>query len=423
MKKLLLTVAVLLAYGLTAGAQVYNVDDILRADRRKLSGCEGPYRFDAPAQTDAPKGFKPFYISHYGRHGSRYAWSSGTYTTIKKVLDAAASVGALTPRGIKLMGDFSAFYEVPLLNTGDLVALGAQQHREIARIMAESYPEVFADGGKVLARSSTSQRAIVSMNAFCVSLQKNAPKVDIDVNSLHTDMVIINATGAPRDIAVRRAGSVKLPESTGDFRARKYDESVLDLLFSDRSFLEELGGKTQFLSELFTLWQGYHNYCDGDWLEDIFTQDQALAFWEVDNYVGCYAGHGAQRYQQIPLVLDIVDNANEAIAGSGYKAHLRFGHDTVVNAVCPLLNLDGCGTMPANADEVKYWFQNYETPMAANIQFILYRSKKDPRILFKVLRNGHESTLPQLDAVEGPYYDWNDFTEWVKRLDAEHPAI
>ena len=339
------------------------------------------------------------------------------------MLDAAASVGALTPRGEKLMADFYAFYEVPLINTGDLVSLGAQQHREIARIMAQSFPEVFADGGMVLARSSTSQRAIVSMNAFCVSLQKNAPKVDIEASSLHTDMIVVNATGAPRDIAQRRAGTVVFPESGADFRARKIDDSVLDLLFKDRTFLEELGGRTQFLSDLFSLWQGYHNYCDDDWMEDIFTPEQAFSYWEVDNYVGCYMGHASQRYQQIPLVLDIVKCADEAIAGSGYKAHLRFGHDTVVNSVCPLLNLDGCGTMPDNADEVKYWFQNYETPMAANIQFILYRSKKDPRILFKVLRNGRECTLPQLNAVSGPYYDWEDFRAWVKQLDAEHPVI
>ncbi len=419
--KRILTSLLALATCIAAGAQNYNVLDILRSDRQLLSACEGPYRFDNPVLTAAPKGFKPFYISHYGRHGSRYAWNAGTYTTIQKVLEAAASVDALTPRGEKLLGDFTAFYEVPLMNAGDLVELGAEQHKGIARIMAESFPEVFADGGKVLAMSSTSQRAIVSMDAFCVSLQKYAPKVDIEGNSLHTNMLIVNPGSAPREIRQQRAGKVELPETLADFQKRKYIyDDVLDRLFTDRGFLEELGGRTQFLSELFTLWRGYHNYCDGDWMEDIFTPEEALAYWEVDNY-DCYAGHGAQRYQQMPLVLDIVARADEAIAGSGYKAHLRFGHDTVVNAVCPLLNINGCGYMPDKADDVKYWFQNYDTPMAANIQFVLYRSKKDPRILFKLLRNGHEATLPQLTPVSGPYYDWNDFRAWVEQLDKEHP--
>jgi hypothetical protein len=421
MKRLLASLLVLTAC-FTAGAQTYDVLDVLRSDRRLVSGCEGPYRFDEAVQTPAPKGFKPFYISHYGRHGSRYAWNSATYTVIQKVLETAASVGALTPRGERLFADFTAFYEVPLMNTGDLVELGAQQHKEIARIMAQSFPEVFADGGMVSAMSSTSQRAIVSMNAFCVSLQKYAPKVDIEGNSLHTNMLIVNPNSAPREIRQQRAGKVELPETLDEFRTRKYVyEDVLDRLFTDRGFLEEMGGKTQFLSELAALWRGYHNYCDSDWMEDIFTQEEALAYWEVDNY-DCYVGHGGQRYQQMPLVLDIVDRADEAIAGSGYKAHLRFGHDTVVNAICPLLNINGCGYMPDKADDVKYWFQNYDTPMAANIQFILYRSKKDARILFKLLRNGQEATLPQLTPVSGPYYDWNDFRAWVEKLDAEHPV-
>ena len=29
------------------------------------------YEFNPIQDTPAPKGFKPFYISHYGRHGSR----------------------------------------------------------------------------------------------------------------------------------------------------------------------------------------------------------------------------------------------------------------------------------------------------------------------------------------------------------------
>ena len=69
MKRFLLLLATLLPF--FAYAQVNDVLDIVAADRGKLSGCEGPYRFDAPALTPAPKGYTPFYISHYGRHGSR----------------------------------------------------------------------------------------------------------------------------------------------------------------------------------------------------------------------------------------------------------------------------------------------------------------------------------------------------------------
>ena len=403
--------------------QVYDVLDQVASSREKAAGVEGPYRFDAAPLTPAPKGYVPFYISHYGRHGSRYAWNARTYTKIKEVLDAAMAVDALTPRGKKLYEDFMAFYQVPLMNMGDLSRLGWQQHTEIARIMYEQFPEVFKDGGDVLARASTSQRAIVSMNAFTVSLQKYAPKLEITMNSLHTNLPVTNPTGAPKEIAGYYEGEVRVPESTTEFRDRMTDyDAILGKLFTDKGFLEEIGGRREFVYELFNLWAGYHNYCDGDWLEDIFTKDQLLKLWEAENY-SVYAGHSRNRYRMIPLLRDIIGLADEAVRTGEYKGHFRFGHDTIVNAICPLLNINGSGFEPDKAEDVKYWFQNYDTPKAANIQFVLYRSKKNPEILFKLLRNGSEATLPQLKPVSGPYYRWEDFKSWAASVFEAHPRI
>lgn len=413
----------LLAFASSVSGQVYDVLQIVASDRNKSAGVEGPYRFDAAPLTPAPKGYVPFYISHYGRHGSRYAWSASTYTKVKDVLDAAADAGALTLRGEKLRKDFLDFYEIPLINMGDLTDLGREQHNEIARIMCEQFPEVFKDGGAVLARSSTSQRAIVSMNAFTVSLQKHAPKVDIAMDALHTSLLYTNPTAAPRGIAEFYEGEIIVPESTTDFRNRMTDyDAILGRLFKDRGFMEELGGRFDFVYQLYTLWCGYKYYCDGDWMEDIFTPEQLLAEWESENYLQ-YIGHSRNRYRMIPIVRDIIGCADEAIATGNYKGHFRFGHDTVFNALCPLLNINGGGFEATRAEDVKYWFQNYNTSKAANLQFVLYRSKKNPEILFKVLRNGEEVSLPQIQAVDGPYYRWNDFKDWAEELFRNHPRV
>ena len=42
------------------------------ATPEKTGGVYWTYPLDFAPQTKAPKGYKPFYISHYGRHGSRY---------------------------------------------------------------------------------------------------------------------------------------------------------------------------------------------------------------------------------------------------------------------------------------------------------------------------------------------------------------
>lgn len=415
--------AALLCPSSPSRAQVPDVIGIVSADRDKIAGVEGPYRFDAAPLTPAPKGYTPFYISHYGRHGSRYAWNSETYTLIKKILDAAAKAGSLTSRGQKLHEDFNAFYQEPLINTGDLSDLGMEQHKRIARIMCGEFPEVFKDGGKVLARASTSQRAIVSMNAFTVSLQKCVPDLEIEMNSLHTNLLVTNPGGAPKEIARYYQGELLVPESAAAFRDRMTDyDAILGKLFTDRGFLEEIGGRRNFVYELFNLWAGYHNYSGGDWLEDIFTPEQLLAQWECENYLH-YVGHTRNRYRMIPLVEDMIALADEAIATGSRKGDFRFGHDTVFNALCALLNVNGSGHEPSKAEDVKYWFQNYDTPKAANLQFVFYKSKKSPEILFKLLRNGSEVTLPQIQPVTGPYYKWSEFKEWASSMMKAHPRV
>jgi hypothetical protein len=52
--------------------------------------------------------------------------------------------------------------------------------------------------------------------------------------------------------------------------------------------------------------------------------------------------------------------------------------------------------------------------MGANLQFIFYRSKRSPAILFKILLNGEEAHLP-LPAANWPYYDWSDFKARYER--------
>ena len=43
--------------------------------------CSYPYpRHEVPKLTPAPKGYKPFYMSHYGRHGSRWLHDPAQYS-------------------------------------------------------------------------------------------------------------------------------------------------------------------------------------------------------------------------------------------------------------------------------------------------------------------------------------------------------
>lgn len=58
------------------------------------------YAYPAPGvQTKAPKGYEPFYISHFGRHGSRWLISDEEYIRVMEVFEKAHQAGKLTPLG------------------------------------------------------------------------------------------------------------------------------------------------------------------------------------------------------------------------------------------------------------------------------------------------------------------------------------
>ena len=60
--------------------------------------------------TPAPKGMQPFYISHYGRHGSRFHSKPSMYNDPYLTLAKADSLGKLTSLG----HDVLRLYELPI---------------------------------------------------------------------------------------------------------------------------------------------------------------------------------------------------------------------------------------------------------------------------------------------------------------------
>ena len=71
MKKKAIILVMTLLTAIVAWAQGSSALEQLKADPRKAYGMDYPYTFTTQQRTKAPKGYKPFYISHYSRHGSR----------------------------------------------------------------------------------------------------------------------------------------------------------------------------------------------------------------------------------------------------------------------------------------------------------------------------------------------------------------
>lgn len=138
---------------------------------------------EAAEYTQAPDGYEPFYISHFGRHGSRYLILETDYTNPIREMERAEKAGALSELGKDALSRLRAIYDEAEGRAEDLSPLGARQHRGIAERMTAAFPEVFGDGKKISARSSIILRCAMSMAAFCDRLKELNPTLQITYES------------------------------------------------------------------------------------------------------------------------------------------------------------------------------------------------------------------------------------------------
>ena len=93
-----------------------------------------------PRLTPAPKGYKPFYISHYARHGSRYYWSPMLYIELDSLLSTAHRKHLLTNEGEAFYNKFMTARQELSTGVSELTQLGWEQHQRIARNMYNNFP-------------------------------------------------------------------------------------------------------------------------------------------------------------------------------------------------------------------------------------------------------------------------------------------
>ena len=143
-----------------------NTREEISADIERTGGVHFLYPTDQTAPTPAPKGYKPFYVSHVGRHGARFALGSTVYEDLLDVWTRAAEKDRLTPEGKAFFKDYEAIYPYLSRREGNLTGKGQEQHRFIASQLHRNYPALFKGKTHAEAVSTVSHRVIVSMYSF-----------------------------------------------------------------------------------------------------------------------------------------------------------------------------------------------------------------------------------------------------------------
>ena len=393
--------------------------DYLAAHPHATAAHFMPYPDSVPGPAPAPEGFRPFYMSHYGRHGSRYHVSSSVYRKALRVLKKSHEQQLLTPLGESLYDRVERLTADAEGRTGSLSPRGAVEHRAIAGRMVRNFPEIFApDGGeapRIVCRATQVPRCILSMAANNERLKELNPALRIeriadigDADTLrhtpfsndHSKEFTSRATEfiRPRLDCSRFAASVV----RGDVRALMNDEELLD-----------------FARNVYALYAiaGCSGPEDID-LDDIFTHEELVLLWKAQNlrnYLVCSASpqYGARVVPDArPLLRDIIRRADAALAGDGPAADLRFGHDVALSPLLSLIAFDGRDVRcddPERLHEV--WCDFLVIPMAANFQMIFYRNAAG-EILVQMLHNERCGRLP-IATDRFPFYRWNDVRDYL----------
>ena len=377
--------------------------------------------------TPAPRGYKPFYISHYGRHGSRFHSKPSIYNAPYQTLLKADSLGKLTAMGKDVLRRLDVIRKDAENHWGDLTQLGAQQHEEIARRMYERFPEVFQGKADVDARSTGVGRCVLSMEYALMQLTRLNPELNIRMDATHRDVSYLNLQD--KELFSLRKDE-KAIELYKDFRAQNNENShLMQTLFNDSAYVRQHINSYSFAEQLMLVAAIMQNVELGKkmTLFDIFTDEEVYRIWKNGN-AWWYIGWGASPvtgskmpYLQRNLLRKVIEQADSCIQQPKTNVHLRFGHETVMLPFICLLDINGFGMVTDNLNELvdKGWINYRAFPMGSNIQLVFYRkSPTDRDPLFKILLNENEATLP-LPAKQAPYYRWSDFRKYyLKKLDA-----
>lgn len=402
---------------------------IEKATGHELAGNLLSYPYieqEPPKQTEAPAGYVPFHIEHYGRHGSRWLLGREDYEIPVRNLEKAEKAGKLTPLGEKTLAGLRYILDESNGRLGELSDKGAIQHQVIGKRMAQNFPEVFTPDANLTAKSTVVIRCIISMANAIEGINSVVPGLHFDKDASQADMWFMNYNDRPAWVIKDSVTRAVLP-------------AYLDSIMVTDTYLNRLVTNHQFardsvapgmMPRLYWVLGNAQSHSGQPWLfEDVFSREELIENWKNGNAGWFLHGgnssmtEGRMPFVQRKLLSRIIERTDTAINSSNPSANLRFGHDGILVSIITLMELGGYGEdIPSlEALDQSDWRDYDIIPMAGNLQLVFYRpensSANPDDILVKALINEREVTMPG-SPVDGPYYRWRDLKDYYgKKLD------
>lgn len=407
-----------------------------------IAGCNY-MAYPGPRQTSltpSPQGYTPFYISHYGRHGSRYLISQNDYDAPLRKLRLANERQLLTDKGKEVLTKVERMKAESNNRLGELTPLGAQQHRDIARRMVERFPEVFSDSVTVNAKSTVVIRCILSMENELMQMAAMKPTLQFVHDASQHDMYYMNQSTKLLD-SLKNQPQVK--EAIKTFNdTHSHSDRLMNMLFTCKEqdsnnptaaadIIMSKERQKQLYKQLIDLATALQNteLRHEFTLYDIFNTDELYENWQRTN-AWWYQNNGfspltgsLQPYSQRNLLRKIIEETDSCLKLKDPGATLRFGHEGMVMSLTCLLDINNNAVATSlDSLEQHQWLSHNIFPMACNLQFVFYRDNNESSapILLKVLLNENEATLP-IATNTPPYYRWDDFRKYALDILDKYP--
>lgn len=368
--------------------------------------------------TSPPKGYEPFYVSHYGRHGSRYLISDNDYKRMLILMQKAHDAHALTPLGEDALRRIEQVWQLAEGHGGDLSPLGERQARSIARRLAEAYPQIFKQGGSVTARSTTSLRCALTMAAFCEGLKEKFPALQVTREASAKHMAYLN---------YHSPESCDFNGENGPWQEeyRKFEEThvkgerLARTLFNSEAYIHKHINPRDLAWGFYWLAVDMQDMDTNISFYDLFTKEELFNIYQVFNFrfyvqdANYAEGRGLAYANVRPLLRNVIESAELAIAGKGDVATLRFGHDGNLIPFAGALGLKDCNN--SESDPYKFYqvFRSHHiAPMAGNVQIVFFRNKQG-HVIVKFMLNEQETAIP-IPTTTPPFYPWEDVKAYLQ---------
>lgn len=385
-----------------------------------MTQCEGsltPYPVDVRHEA-TPDSLTAVYISHVGRHGARYPAGSANCMKLKKALDVADSIGTITSLGRELKTLNELVIARSANRWGSLDSLGMAEQRAIATRMMKNYGELFEEG-TVNAISSYSPRAMMSMFSFVHQLDRMNNRLNYLTATGRMNSALMRPFDIDEDYLEFRKEELWKPAYKDYFDNTCPLTAITRVLGRDYPFGGTDEARDLAITEYYVV-AGLQAMELPSEMARYFTPEEANALWSCFN-LRQYLQRTATTVSTVPadiasdLLLNIITGIDNAVEGTNPAvADLRFGHAETVMPLVSLMHLPGCYYMTNYFDTVGQHWRDFDVvPMAANVQIVLFRSKKSNRYYVRTDLNEEPVSLMPNDS--RIYVPWGEARNYLMR--------